>query len=371
MGTEAARNLAVVFASGGRLGFALLLLLALVLEVPPARAQHQAKLEVATREVPPFAMHTDKGWEGIAIDLWTRVAKELGRPFELQDMGLAEMLAAVEQGKVDAAVGSLTLTSERERKLDFSHPFHTSGIGIAVQKRAGGAWAAVLERLFSGQFLAVMASLLALLATVGVLIWLAERRRNPQFHQGIVKGIGSGLWWSAVTMTTVGYGDKAPATLPGRLIAMIWMFASVIIISSFTAAIATALTVGKLERRVNGLDDLYGVRVATLPGSTSESFLSRHLIPYRGFATLPKALAALDQGKTDAVVYDAPILRYLVAEHYPARLSVLPQILQRQDYGFAFPSGSPLREQVDRALLAIIQSPEWQDLLQRYLGRGA
>jgi ABC-type amino acid transport substrate-binding protein len=371
MRTEAAQNFKVILAPCGGLGFALVFLFAMLLEASSAWAQHRAELVVATREVPPFAIHTDKGWEGIAIELWTRVAKELGRPFELREMGLEEMLAAVEQGKVNAAVGALTLTSERERKLDFSHPFHTSGLGIAVQKRAGSAWASIVERMFSGQFLAVMASLLALLGTVGVLIWLTERRRNPQFHQGPIKGIGSGLWWSAVTMTTVGYGDKAPATLPGRLIAMIWMFASVIIISSFTAAIATALTVGKLERSVTGLDDLYKVRVATLPSSTSEAFLSRHLIPYRGFATLSGALAALDEGQTDAVVYDAPILRYLVAEHYPASLSVLPQILQRQDYGFAFPSGSPLREQVDRALLEIIQSPEWKHLLERYLGRGA
>jgi polar amino acid transport system substrate-binding protein len=334
----------------------------------PATAADPAPLLVATREVPPFAMRVDGGWEGIAIELWARVAEKLGRSFELREMGLQEVLAAVERGTVDAAVAALTITSEREADVDFSHPFHTSGLGIAVHQRAGTGWAGIIARLFSERFVVVLASLLGLLATVGVLVWLAERRRNPQFHAGPVKGIGSGLWWSAVTMTTVGYGDKAPVSLAGRLIAMIWMFASVIIISSVTAAIATALTVDKLEQRINGVNDLYTVRVATVAGSTSEAFLSQRLIHHQTLGSLAEALQRLREGRVDAVVYDAPILRYLVAENDRDQLAVLPQVLQRQDYGFAFPTGSPLREQVNRALLDIIRSPEWQRLLERYLG---
>ena len=74
---------------------------------------------------------------------------------------------------------------------------------------------------------------------VGVVMWLGERRRNQaQFGGTAAHGIGAGLWWSAVTMTTVGYGDKAPVTILGRLLGLVWMFAAIIIISSFTAAIA-------------------------------------------------------------------------------------------------------------------------------------
>jgi ABC-type amino acid transport substrate-binding protein len=340
-----------------------------VLTAGAAAAQGDPELTVATREVPPFAMRTDTGWDGIAIELWSRVSENLGLRNQYREMGLAEMLAAVESGEADAAVAALTITAEREAKLDFTHPFHTSGLGIAVRQQPSRGWMLIVERVFSERFLRALVPLLALLGTVGVLVWLVERRRNPQFQRDPVRGIGSGLWWSAVTMTTVGYGDKAPLTLPGRLIALVWMFASIIVISSITATIATALTVGELKQTITGLDDLYRARVLTLPGSTSAAYLDGRLVRYRGTKDLPDALDKLEQGEADAVVYDMPILRYLVAERHPQTLQVLPQVLQRQDYGIALPAGSPLREGINRELLEVIRSPQWQELLERYLGK--
>ena len=336
---------------------------------PAADAGASPRLKVVTREVPPFAMRDAAGdWQGIAIDLWRAVAEAQGFDYELVEMGLVEMLEAVQAGRVDAAAAALTITSDREARLDFSHPFHTSGLGIAVNQHPGGGMLATLKRIVSAQFLNVTAALLGLLAAVGVLVWLAERSRNAQFQRDPLRGIGSGLWWSAVTMTTVGYGDKAPVTLLGRAVGMVWMFASVIIISGFTAAIASALTVGHLDGAIKGPADLRGARVVTLAGSTSAEYLDGERIAFDTLSSVPEALARLAANDIDAVVYDAPILRYLIAADYPQRLRVLPSVLQRQDYGIALPQGSPYREQVNEALLTTIRSAAWPQRLEAYLG---
>jgi ABC-type amino acid transport substrate-binding protein len=328
-----------------------------------------AVLKVATRDVPPFAMRQEDGsWRGISIELWQSVGAELGWRTEFVDMGLKQMLDAVSDGEVDAVAGALTITADREAAMDFSHPFMSSGLAIAVPREAGGGWLGVVQRLFSERFLSVIAGLGAVLLAVGILVWLMERRRNDQFGGSPLHGIGSGLWWSAVTMTTVGYGDKAPQTFAGRTVALVWMFASVIVISSFTAAIATALTVGELGGKVEDENDLARVRVVTVEGSTSAAYLQFRGYGYRPVADLEQALELLADGRADAVVYDEPILRHRVKQRVNDSLVVLPRTFERQDYGIAMPSGSLLREPLNRELLRYLRDPAWRSTLAQYVG---
>ncbi len=347
-----------------------LALLCLLLALPAAATEvpTQQTLTIATRLAPPFAMQTEDGWEGITIELLRRIAEEQGFAYRFQELGLQEMLQATADGRVDAAAAALTVTAEREKRLDFSHPFFTSGLGVAVPQQAGLDWIAALQRIGSGAFLQSAGALLGVLTLVGVLVWLLERRRNDQFPRNPVKGVGSGIWWSAVTMTTVGYGDKAPATFGGRILGLVWMFASIIIISGFTAAIATSLTVGQLEQTIGGIDDFHGKRVLTVKDSTSAAFLDEKLVRYNSVDSVEQALERLAAGEAAAVVYDLPILRYWVRERYDTALRVLPNRFQRQDYGIALPPGSPLREPLNREILRVIQSPEWSRLVAGYLG---
>jgi ABC-type amino acid transport substrate-binding protein len=198
---------------------------------------------------------------------------------------------------------------------------------------------------------------------------MVERRRNPEHFGGsAVKGIGSGFWWSAVTMTTVGYGDKAPVTFAGRLIGLVWMFAAIIIISSFTAAIAASLTVSGLSGDIEGLNDLPKVRVAAVTNSTGSSFLDDHGIGHRTFPTAQEAMSELAEGQVDAVVYDAPMMQYLALNRFEGDVVVLRETFDVQYYGIALPRNSPLRESINRALLEHAHGAEWKRIVQRYVG---
>ena len=363
-----------------------LLLAALLLLIPlTSHAQDEVdqaalqalngKLTVATRHVPPFAIRDDQGnWSGIAIDLLQEIVADLNtnaeQPLQVEyrDLTLAEMLSAVELGEVDMAVAALTVNFEREERMDFSHPFHNSGLGIAVTAEESDGWFAVLERIFSITFLQVIAGLFTMLLVSGVLMYFFERRKNKsQFGGGFWRGLGAGMWWSVVTLTTVGYGDKAPTTLPGRLIAVLWMISGLLIISAFTAAMTSALTVGELRSRVSGPEDLPRVQVATVQNSTSADYLRNRNIRPRLLPDLTDAITELREGRVAAVVYDAPLLQYQIMQDYP-KLHVLPGTFQRQDYSIALPSGSPLREPVNRTVVRTITKSAWDEKLTSYLG---
>ena len=169
-------------------------------------------------------------------------------------------------------------------------------------------------------------------------------------------------------MTTVGDGDKAPQTLAGRVVAMIWMFAGIIIISSFTAAIATALTIGELGGKVRDKNDLPRARIGTVADTTSTQYLTSARLNFRAKPSLKDALDALVGGAVDAVVYDTPILSYQTHRQLDDRVRILPARLERQDYGIALPPGSPNREAIDHALLTSLRDPAWKESLFRYLG---
>lgn len=334
-----------------------------------AGVAHAEKLKVGTSIAPPFVMKEDGKLKGISIELFERVANQMNLEYEWVETDLKSLLKGVQDGSLDLSVAALTVTPAREAVLDFSHPFYSTGLSIATRGEPNGIWGA-FKNIFSAEFLYAIAGLGALLLLVGGLLWLAERGRNPeQFGGTPLQGVGSGFWWAAVTMTTVGYGDKAPATLAGRIIGLVWMFAAIILISGFTAAIATSLTVKSLDMPVNGIDDLARVQVATVGASSSAEFLDSENIRYRSVANVTDALNLLDAGKVEAVVYDAPLLQFLANSKFEGRLQVLPETFKRQDYAFALPTGSSLREPINQNLLSILADDEWPAVVQGYLGQ--
>ncbi|MCW8092169.1 transporter substrate-binding domain-containing protein [Alteromonas sp. ASW11-130] len=338
--------------------------------IRPAKAENAPnnQLLIGTKIAPPFVMKNDNGeLSGLSIELWEQMAAHLDTEYQFTEADLSTLLNGLNEEAFDMSIAAVTVTAEREQQIDFSHPYFTTGLAIAVKGSEGRLMAAI-SRFFSWEFLAALGGLCLLLFAVGTILWLFERRQNSeQFGGGASKGLGSSFWWAAVTMTTVGYGDKAPITLGGRIIGFIWMFAAIILISSFTAAIATSLTVSQLSGSVTGLEDLPRAKVTTVGNSASARFLDANKIGYKKADSLENALNALSEGKVDAVVYDKPMLQYLVKNNFSEDLYILPDTIERQDYAIALPENSAWRERVNNALLTVIESEKWNATVDKYL----
>jgi polar amino acid transport system substrate-binding protein len=329
------------------------------------------KLTVGTKEAPPFSMKDNNGrWIGISIDLWRQIATELNLTYEFRELDQYNLLEGLTNGSLDVVVAELTITPERLDRFDFTYPFYTAGLGIAVPFKEKNVLISIIKQLFSSTVLEILIIIFSVLLIVGIVVWLFERKLNPEHFGGnTIQGIGSGFWFSAVTMTTVGYGDKHPKTIGGRIVSLIWMFTAVILISLFTATITSMLTVRQLETSMRGLEDLKRALVGTMPYTTSESFLKNSLISFKTYKSVEEGLEALINGEIKAFFYDAPELRYRIKQRFQGKLDVLPHTYSQENYGIALVNNSPLRKSLNRVLLQKIRHQEWQETLYHYLGR--
>lgn len=88
----------------------------------------------------------------------------------------------------------------------------------------------------------ILASIVALIAATGIyyaeyVLLLDGGKPNPHFSD-----MGKCLWWSIVTLTTVGYGDLYPVTFFGRVVATIVMLGGVALIALPAGMVAGAFT---------------------------------------------------------------------------------------------------------------------------------
>jgi polar amino acid transport system substrate-binding protein len=330
------------------------------------------ELIVGLKEAPPFAIKRAEGdWEGISVDLWRKAAADTGHRFKfVERTTVAELLQGVEDGEFDVAIGALTVTADRESKMDFTHSFYATGLGIAVPSEGVLSWVPVARAVTSFGFLQAVLVLVGLALLTGFAVWLFERRKNEGFSGGVARGLTSSVWWSTLAMTQRSPTGSGPMTLPGRLIAILWMVTSIIALAVFTASVTSVLTTRKLHGAVNGIDDLAVVRVGTIGGTSGEDALRRMQIDAIAYPTAQDGLKALKAEELEAFVYDRPLLAWYIRQNrMSSAVRLLDATFDPQSYAFALPNGSSLRKPLSIAILSSIREDWWAETKLRYLGR--
>lgn len=328
------------------------------------------RLRVATKSFPPFAFEQNGQFVGFSIDLWREIAKELDVEYNIYgEKSISDLIDSVSSGDTDVGVAGITITKAREEKVDFSHAFFESGLQILVPVETVYPWQFFLAFVFSPVLWSAILFLLMVIAIASHLMWWLERKNNPQmFPEKYQDGIWEAFWWAVVTVVTVGYGDKTPISKAGRIVATIWMFTGVLLISYFTASVTSALTVQKLDNQITTLQDLYYKSVGTVRDTTAADFLAATKAYVVLFDSIEDAYIALDDGKIKALVYDAPVLRYYSRNDGAGRVKVVGSVFAKQSYGIALTSASPYRESINRAILKLKEDGTYERIYQQWFG---
>ena len=332
------------------------------------------RLAVAVRILPPFVVYDDRSYSGFEVELAHLLAARLGMEVDIHAVDtVAKQIDDIERGVARLALGGVAITESRERLVDFSLPVLNTGLTIMAPSEA--------DRHIGDRILLFLRAIISsdlpwLLVVFGVavlisahVIWWLERHHNADFAVPYRQGIWDSFYWSVVTMSTVGYGDKVARGDKGRVFALIWIALGTLVFASFTASIASSLAVNELRGEIAGPSDLPGHRVATVSQSAGAAYLSSIGVGPVLVQDVGDAYSLLQAGEVDAIVFDAPVLHFHASREGAGELVTVGPDFEQVQYGFVLSQeDAQFREQVNLALLDLIESGVYRQLHDRWFG---
>ncbi len=353
----------------------------LLMTAPAALAQGAGEsddtLKVVLADCPPFVMERAGQVSGLAVYLWEEVARELGLAWEYEVRPLGALLESLgdqsqPSGEADVGISCISVTADREKRVDFSHSFNETHTAIAVRETSLGG--AVLGFMTHPTVWKAFLAILAGAALIGLVFFLLEHKNNKKLFSD-PSPLGKTVETMIIGLLFVTNGPirfYRFKRLSSRVLATVLALSGTVLIAAVTAVLASSFTLQTLQSEVRDVDDLRRLQVGTLSGSTSSAFLDEEGVVHQLRPDLDSLIRDLDAGTLDAVVSDAAFLQYRIRKGQEQgeykQLTVLPVELQAQNYAFVLLEGSPLREDINRALLTVRKQPEWRDLVIRYLG---
>lgn len=330
----------------------------------------QDTLIVGYNLIPPFVSEEDGVLEGPSIWLCDEIQEDLNLHFEYRQMPLDSLLRSLNEDSIQLCASPLTITSKRSENISFTAPYYITHSSLLVNRtsKTDEVWG-FIKSFFSLRFFEALGALVIVILIFGFLTWLFERKKNPQEFGDGAKGLWNGFWWSAVTMTTVGYGDKSPKTLAGRIIAIIWMFTAIVIISGFTASIASSLTTNSISNQDKNIEEMKKLPIGTINQSGTHQWLIDNFYDdIHPYETFDECTEALENEEIVAFAYDKPLLKEIIKNDTQDRFDVTNDKFNLQSYamGMSFSLDDSLRREVNTSILRNIERMDWQVLLNEY-----
>jgi glutamine transport system substrate-binding protein len=119
--------------------------------------------------------------------------------------------------------------------------------------------------------------------------------------------------------------------------------------------------------------DLAGKHIGTETGTVAVTYIKDHFkdATIEQLPSINNALLALEAGRTDAVVYDKPLLLYYANTAGKGKVRVVQPPLEGLDVGIGFQKGSPLVAAVNQQLAAMKADGRLDALNRKWFGEGS
>ncbi len=355
------------------IGPILLAVAAMLSAAGPARAQEQSLppqvVSVGVYVSPPFVMGEEGSYSGMAIELWERIAARLHVVSDYKKFdNYTDLVKAVADGTVQAAVTNLSVTAKRAEMVDFTYPWFDDGLRIMVDSTPKSSLSEIVDDLSDAGHLMNYAWLALSLLLATTLLTLFDRRFDSGFPKRWRDGLAESLFHVVSIATTGRSVRKNLLGWFGRVWQAGWMVCGIAIVAYVTSSITSVMTVAQITNEINSAGDLHGRTVGVRRGSVSEEYMQATLVDTKPFNQLKEAVDALFADEIAAIAGDSSVLEYYAHSHPDLKLDVVGSAFRPSKYGFAFSPGSPLTKPASMAVIAMQDSGEIEKMRARYFG---
>jgi ABC-type amino acid transport substrate-binding protein len=299
---------------------------------------------------------------GFSIDLWNKIAQRLNLETEFVYFNsTTDLINATKEHKVDVGISAITIISDREEVIDFSNSMYELGLQVMINAENASSsvlsiMAKEIKKMMTLQ--SVILFFLFLFITIHLRWYVdAKDEKSNLFSKNYITGIKDAFWWGLTMLVT---WETPYSKGLARIIDLLWHIVGIIAISILTAIVTAALTAQSIGGSIHSEKDLSGKYVAAVATDAPRKYLEKigaNVVPVK---SINEGIELLRKGKVKALVHDGPRLIYLankINKREKRRvLAVLPFTFNPQNYGLVFPTGSELKEPVDRTLLRLRES---------------
>ncbi|XP_031481982.1 glutamate receptor 2.7-like [Nymphaea colorata] len=316
---------------------------------------------------------------GYSIDVFKDVVKALpyALPYEFVPYGNKSgdndwpydvLIDQIYKKMYDGLVGDVTIIGNRSKYVDFTLPYSDSGVSMIVPVKA-------TNRKKAGVFLEPLTPQLwgvsaAFFVFTGIVIWALEHRINPNFRGPPSEQIGLIFYYAFSTMVFA-HNERLASNL-ARVVVVIWVFVVLILTSSYTASLASILTVQQFQPEATDLQAL--INQGQKIGYQSGSFV-KDMLKMKNARDEQVVALSTDQEYADAllnetvaaIVDEIPYIKVFLSKHCRGFMIVGPTY-KTDGFGFVFPKGSPLVSDVSSAILNVTEGESMSKIERSWLG---
>ncbi|CAN0860368.1 Glutamate receptor 2.7 [Linum grandiflorum] len=311
---------------------------------------------------------------GYSIDVFEAVVKALPYELDFEYVPFAkpdgesagnynDLVYQVYLGKYDGVVGDITIRANRSKYVDFSTPYTESGVAMLVparENRSNNAWVFLMPLTWE-----LWVTTFLFFIFIGFVIWVLEHRINNDFRGPPSHQAGTSFWFSFSTMVFA-HREKVVSNLT-RTVMIIWCFVVLILTQSYTASLTSLLTVQQLQPTITNIDDLS----KWMPVGFQESTFLQDLLTQQGYHnTVPfnsteQCNSLFSQGKIVAALDELSYVKLFLAKHC-SNYTMIDLPFKTEGFAFVFPKGSPLVDDISRAVLNVTEGDEMSKLQRKW-----